>query len=242
MERKKYDYSYYAYNKKSKPKGVLTKSLAATFVFAAVITVAVLVYLSLTIGRLTVIIEAQKCYALSFGGFSTTEKAESYAKIIANRGGAGYIVNSDNVFYVVACIYLENSDAQSVYKNLTEEGEDVSIIALETSLQNIELKCSVKEVETFHAGIASIKESFVLCNKLAADLDRGQDKNEVAVQLAESYDKLLEIKEKLSDEKFERITKLISKLLDNINKVVSNVSSSSLRFVAVSAFLSIGEI
>lgn len=215
--------------------------MAVAFIFAVVLVFVVFLCLFPSIGRITVIIEAQKCYAICFGGFSTAEKAKSYAKIIVERGGAGYVVNKDE-YFVVACTYAQQRDAQSVYKNLTEAGETVRIITLETDTKSIDLVGSKDDVQMFHKCVDFIKETFIALNNLAIRVDKSNGEEQIYADLKVLQERSVDINEKLVGDKFGRIKQQITKLVENLTTVSSDVTAAALRYAATSAFLSIGEI
>ncbi len=69
--------------------------------------------------------QALVCYALQLGAFESEENAKAQAEAQQKIGAAGYIVNDDALYRVLAAGYPTKAERDSVLERLSEEGVDV---------------------------------------------------------------------------------------------------------------------
>lgn len=236
---KKYDYSDYAYTRTKRTAGcsVFGRSAAVAAVVAVAAICVVLIFNGNFTSSLSVALEGKTCYAVGYGSFAAKDKAQSYAKIVFRRGGAGYVCFDGDGYYALAAAYDDKSDAYKVEQNLKAAGEDVSTVVLSVPRKNIKLDGSRTDAELFHKGVDMLYDVFTRCNALAAAADDGEK-----ISLTALSADITAVADKLTDDRFKTLEGLLSKALQNVSALMSEPSSAGLRFVALSAFLSLVEL
>lgn len=140
--------------------------------------------------------EAREYYAISFGSFGTLTEAEKAASSLRARGGGGY-VHKGNKHQVFAALYINNADAESVYRRLKNSDIDCSVQKIEIPSYKFRYegdKTSSKKVkdtlEIFNFTLESLYTLFVeidgnIISELDAQVRLNALKNEIARRKSE---------------------------------------------------------
>jgi len=227
----KYDYSYYAYKKTKNTSGKTIFVYAV--VLSLIITVVGMIFCSSQTG-VEVIIKERECFAISLGRFQNETMAQSFAKSVQSRGGAGYLYCDDG-FYVLASGYFSKSDAEKVCKRLVKNGEKAEVVSIKTKL----LKKWVEDknqAELYHKCEKLFERIFVDCNSFAVDIEN--DKRVSLSQLKQQADELYDCCGNIEGEIFVQL----KKLCQNLKTLSNTLQPYGLRFVAFSAFFAFVDI
>lgn len=135
-------------------------------------------------------------YAVEMGAFQSVLTAESYAKGIQQRGGAGYVYASGSTHYVLAGVYSMRTDAEKVVSNLRAEGESVQF--LEITIEECSLKAGKSNLEDVYAAVKELYAVFDSLQKNIYAIDRSTVTN--AQSAISSSERFMEDVSKLSEE------------------------------------------
>lgn len=114
-----------------------------------------------------------KVFAISLGEFTSKSSAETIAQQTSQRGGAGFVYETDNLYYVLASAYEEENDAKLVQKNLTESGISSKIIEIEVPQPEFSGISSEEQKKSFLSALSQIKSAFVKLYDISISLDTG---------------------------------------------------------------------
>ena len=114
-----------------------------------------------------------KVFAISLGEFASESSAQTLAQQTSQRGGAGFVYESDNLYYVLASAYEEENDAKLVQKNLSEGGTTSKIIEIEVSQPEFNGISSEEQKKSFLSALSQIKSTFVMLYDISISLDTG---------------------------------------------------------------------
>ena len=136
-------------------------------------------------------------YGISLFDGATESTAKEQVPSIIKQGGAGYVWEKDNKFYVLASAYLEENDAKMVKTNLKEKEINASIIKIEipsiaisgtfTSLENTTLTSALKIFKNTYEALYDVSVSLdtkikteTQCKMEITDIKNNLSKTEVA--------------------------------------------------------------
>lgn len=114
-----------------------------------------------------------KVFAISLGEFTSKSSAETIAQQTSQRGGAGFVYETDNLYYVLASAYEEENDARLVQKNLSESGISSKIIEIEIPQPEFSGISSEEQKKSFLSALSQIKSAFVKLYDISISLDTG---------------------------------------------------------------------
>lgn len=97
-----------------------------------------------TNGRIT--LPRLDVYLLQLGSHTDAAPAAAEAKTIAQRGGAGYVLNQDS-YRVIAAGYLTQAEAQSVADKQTDKEFSPSVFMLSSGSVSFKLQCSKEQLD-----------------------------------------------------------------------------------------------
>lgn len=152
------------------------------FVFS-IVCVAVCVFIAqffasvLTVGSLQVSSTANnslsefKVYAVSLGNYSTKSSAQSVASTYKQRNAAGYVIEANGSYHVIASAYEKENDAKLVQDNLVQENITTQIIVLtfnEVELQNVS---STAQEKIFVESLGVFKTVYLDLYDISVSLD-----------------------------------------------------------------------
>lgn len=110
------------------------------------------------------------CYRLTDNAIS----ASSLSDTVSSYGGAGYILNYDNSYYItVSCYYTEN-DAQSVCDSLKRRELDCTVINAQTPDYKLKSYYARANAQLFLGNLNTLNSLSVLAYDCANALDRGE--------------------------------------------------------------------
>lgn len=101
--------------------------IAITFMFASLIYGNI--FINAQKGGDFFSIPAREYYCISFGSYSAFSEAQKAASALRARGGGGYI-HKDNDYQVLAALYINSADANSVCQRLKNAGCDCSVYVI----------------------------------------------------------------------------------------------------------------
>lgn len=161
------DYSQYYYNRKPEKRQTNWGRLAVILITVACFVAFVLIYNAMHGGETgevyarggKVVITEKNFYAVQMGGFSSKSTAESFATGVVGRGGGGYVWNSRGTYYVIAAVYVERSDADSVAGKLSSSGETAGVATMKIPSREI----TVSDAEY---SAKCIREFYSVCDEL----------------------------------------------------------------------------
>lgn len=85
-------------------------------------------------------------YLLQLGSYAEAAPASAEAKAIAQRGGAGYVLNQGS-YRVIAAGYLTQAEAQSVADKQTDKEFSPSVFMLSSGSVSFKLQCSKEQLD-----------------------------------------------------------------------------------------------
>lgn len=167
-------------------------SLTLADLFSNVITIKAFNNISTT-GRQT----EYSFYAISLFDGSSQATAKEQVSNVMKQGGAGFVWQKDNKFYVLASAYLEENDAKMVKNNLKESEIEASIVKIQipeiaisgnfTSMENSSLTAALKAFKTAYEKLYDVSVSLDTkikteseCKMEVADIKNNLSKTEVA--------------------------------------------------------------
>lgn len=181
-----------------------------------------------------IIIDPAAFYSIQMNAFSTLENADTFAKEIQNKGGAGYIIQ-DQHYRVLAIAFLSETDAQKVREQLKEEEIDSQIYKISYPGVNMQITASKDKVDIIQSAFSLWKDEIKLIENIITELDTYNISTENAQQ------RILNIKNEFEKE-YERLkecsasqesmvilnglVELYQKGLDNLDKIINENSSN----------------
>ncbi len=128
----------------------------------------------------------QKVYAISVGEYTSEQQASVTQQTISKKGGAGYIYEKNNLFYVLASAYEKENDAKLVQKNLAESGISNKIIIIEIDEINFEGINNNNQKKEFNKLIVAIKTVFQKLYDISVSLDtKSIDETKAKIEIIE---------------------------------------------------------
>ncbi len=129
-------------------------------------------------GTALVDVPAQPIYAVQLGVFSSESAAQSEAQIVAERGGAGYVLEDGGRYRVLAAAYITIEDARSVRDNLLKsQGMDAAVYTGGTGVMSLRVTAAADRIAqlqaAFDARLAAMEALMALSQSIdakAADL------------------------------------------------------------------------
>lgn len=230
------DYSAYLYNKPRHTVGAHKKSVLTAAVVAVLCVAAVLAANIFAAGPLLVYLPERSCFALCMGSFDERDEAESYAFIIKNRGGAGYIYEEGGEFLVMAASYQTIGDAEAVAKSLTAAGEKVFVTDLSVSARTLPFDGEVTEAAAYKKATDVLYDAFITFNNLAVKIDGEEDTEGIASGVASAAS---EAAESVKGQIFGGMSGLLTEVSQNAVKLSANCASSDARYAAFEAFFAL---
>lgn len=114
-------------------------------------------------------------YAVQLGAYSTQESADAQAKLVRERGGAGYVL-SDGNFRVLAGGYAEKADAETVKAQLETQGQDVYLYVPDP-IAGLTLRVTgnADELEKVRTACSAWKGAVEAMSEAVAIAQRGED-------------------------------------------------------------------
>lgn len=167
-------------------------------------------------------------YALQVGAFESAELAEECAEAFQRRGAAGYLWQ-DGRIRVLASVYPEQSDAQSVRDQLREQhGIDSYLYPLRLPAYKLRIKGMQGQLEILQAAFGHFDEMVHELQRMSVILDRQE------ISVPELMEKLAGLKTQLDvvtlrlQQRFPRpINQTVKALVDGIENYAAFVVSVS---------------
>lgn len=110
------------------------------------------------------------CYRLADNAVS----ASSLSDTVSSYGGAGYILNYDNCYYVTVSCYYTEGDAQSVCDSLKRRELDCTVINAKTSDYRLKSRYARTNATLYLGNLNTLNSLSVLAYDCANALDRGE--------------------------------------------------------------------
>ena len=159
----------------------------------------------------TIKVESISYYILQLGAFSQSTNAESEAKNAQGRGAAGYIMEGDGYFRVMASAYGNVDDIKTVQDRLKEE-DNVESGSFHLESRELELKVSGTNTQ-----LQALKDSFDAIKSLRTTLDT----------LIEEYDNQ-NITQNNCTEQIKSETRKLQTAIENMEETAKNNSVAAL--------------
>jgi len=177
-------------------------------------------------------INLQSVYFVSAESFSNAIDAQNCSNEISKVGGAGFVYNKENVYYVITSFYLTEKEASSVCTNLKLDYINAQVLKIDfkkVSLSSSEFSNNFKQI------LISFIEFYA---KSSISLDKGEiSKNQIllsSLTLNANIDeclKLLESSAQTSEIKSRVLLKTLKSNLTLIN--VNSNFSQTLKYLGV---------
>lgn len=106
------------------------------------------------------------CYAIKDNSVS----AGSISGAVSNYGGAGYILERGNEFYITVSCYYEEKDAQTVCESLKKRDLECSVLAVETGEYSLRTSANA---ELYTGNLNTLNSLSVIAFGCANSLDLG---------------------------------------------------------------------
>ena len=121
----------------------------------------------------TITVDTVSSYLLQLGAFSKSTNAESEAISARSRGAAGFILEGDGYFRVIASAYDTVEDLQSVQEQL-KESEDIETGSFLLESQELELKVSgaQSQLDALKQAFNTIKSLRETLHDLVVEFDK----------------------------------------------------------------------
>lgn len=185
-KRKEQNYlSDYIYTRNKKVKRQKNKKTSKLFMFTFMVTTILLVMLVANIfsGFITIsdlnlnmgdkYFTGKDLYAVELSNFDNSADAFVASEEVLSQLGAGYVVNDNGIYRVLASAYLAKSNAESVLSNLNENG-------VTASLYKVVMPSTFMELELADAQKTALENCFNMFNtaytelyELSIGLDKG---------------------------------------------------------------------
>lgn len=105
-------------------------------------------------------INAYSIYAVYLHQSSIKSSALEQASVVKRMGGAGYVWESEGIYYVVASAYIEENDAKKVKENLFESGHSAEIFVINFSEILIGRDYSAEEISALTSALNLFKNTY----------------------------------------------------------------------------------
>lgn len=116
-------------------------------------------------------VNAYNIYAISLQKCATKTTALEAASNMQKQGGAGYIINKDNSFFVIASAYCEINDANLVKTNLESSNYKPEIITLKIDPISFSSNYSTTETNALSSALKIYKTTFDNLYDISVALD-----------------------------------------------------------------------
>lgn len=110
------------------------------------------------------------CYRLTDNAVS----ASSLSDTVASYGGAGYILNYNNRYYVTVSCYYKESDAQSVCDSLKKRELDCMVLYAQTPDYRLKSRFARSNAQLYLGNLNTLNSLSVLAYDCANALDTGK--------------------------------------------------------------------
>ncbi|MDD3396977.1 MAG: hypothetical protein PHR96_00300 [Clostridia bacterium] len=166
-----------------KNKEKLSKAKGGKFfvIFSCFISIALCVALAdlfstfITVGSFAGVnggkINAYSIYAVELHQSSIKSSALEQATVVKKIGGAGYVWESEGVFYVIASAYIEENDATKVKENLIESGYTAEILKIDFCEISIGRNYSAEELSALSSALNLFKNTYKNLYDISISLD-----------------------------------------------------------------------
>lgn len=124
-------------------------------------------------------------YAIQMGAFESEEAAKTLAATYQNRGAAGYVMFQENRYRVLASVYPNKDDAQTVRTQLKTSHEIDSYVH-EVAMPELTLKLTGMkgQIDIIEAALRFFPDALTQLQKMSIALDRKEaNQQEVANEL-----------------------------------------------------------
>ena len=145
----------------------LALAVVVAELFSSIITVGDFAFISTSQSK----VSGYNIYAVAVQKTTTKNNAQSLAKEIQYKNGAGYIYEKDNIYYILASAYESENDAVKVLENLTNQNINGEIIQISVSDVEINLSLSGKEKIAFNNALNIFKSTFKSLYDISISLD-----------------------------------------------------------------------
>ncbi len=123
-------------------------------------------------------------YAISLGSYTSKQAAQATEEDVMQRGGAGYIYNKNEIYYVLASAYERENDAKLVKENLTANNNTCTIMKIEISAPDLSKTSSSSQAKSFLSALGEIKNSVLKLYDVSVALDtKTVDETKAKIQI-----------------------------------------------------------
>lgn len=108
-------------------------------------------------------------YKLQFDAYS----ASSISSTVQSYGGAGYVLQSGEKYYITVACYYSQEDAQSVCENLKKQGLDCEVLCASVESYDLPTRNSVNNGNTYLGTLNTLDSLSHICYETANSIDAG---------------------------------------------------------------------
>lgn len=135
------------------------------------------------------------CYRIADNSIS----ANSLSGTVSSYGGAGYIIEHGNNYYVTVSCYYEDNDAQTVCSGLKRRGLNCNVIKIQTDEYKLRSRSAKKNADLYRGNLNTLNSLSFVAYECANGLDNGISQGkakETAKSIETSLKTLLKSNEK----------------------------------------------
>ena len=110
-------------------------------------------------------------YMLQMGVYSDMESAVAPAQAMKAMGAAGYIMNDNGSYRLIAAAYSDGESAESVRKRLSDEGFGCTVVHLNCSSVDLIITASEERLAPVRSAFSLASELITQLDELAVDFD-----------------------------------------------------------------------
>lgn len=110
-------------------------------------------------------------YAISLSKSSTLAQANAQIQDIRLKGGAGYVYNTNGLYYLLASAYENENDAIKVKENLENQQLTSEVLKIEISEISIDLSLNGSEKSALNGALNSFKTTYKTLYDISISLD-----------------------------------------------------------------------
>jgi hypothetical protein len=179
--------SEYTYKKSAKKNRTKVKKLPHKLFFGAIIfvTLFILVFFAnifsniITPGRIQLnrgekIAKEHYIYAVELNNFDNIQQANDTSEGYKEQLAAGYVLNDNGTYRILASMYQTRSNAESVVENLKENDINGAIIPIKLPALYLNLTLNKEEVDKVKQIMKTWYDAYVALYDLSVKLDKGE--------------------------------------------------------------------
>lgn len=139
-----------------------------------VLAVTVTIILSVIFGSNSTIQFESEYYFVCYTVRDNALSADAISDTVSNYGGAGYVLEYDENYYITVACYYTNNEANSVKQNLLKRGLACSVLSVEVNNYSIQSLAVWGKEKLYLGNLNTLHSLSELCYRCANGLDTGE--------------------------------------------------------------------